>query len=396
MRSGLGADVATTRMSPIPGETAAPEGPFGDLLLLRTGGPQLTLGGGASGMARVGTPEGWRGKAGALRDLFRLTLGEQPDLACPLDLRIEAERDGGEFVERTVSYATEPDERVTSLVLVPRRLSGAAPGVLCVHSTSASARIVCRGRDETAAGQEWGYARHLVRRGYVAFAPDLLGAGERVYPGKRAFDNTPLYVKHPKWSGTGKDVWDMRRALDVLTGLPEVDPARVGSIGHSQGGSVTVYTAVLDERVKAAVTNCGVWPWRLSKNPFHLARTDWWIGRPRLRPFAWTGKDIPGDVHELFACIAPRPLLNIAALNDFQYTADEGPQVQAAWEDLAQNVEQVYALLGAGGRFRQVLHAGGHRFEEPERTLAYAFLDECLSPSRAPGPERRPSSASSA
>ncbi|MBI3973356.1 MAG: alpha/beta fold hydrolase [Chloroflexi bacterium] len=355
-------------------------GLFGDLLLLRKGGPQLTMGQGASAVARVETAEEWAQKAAALRDLFRQTLGVQPDVACPLEVRVESEVDRGDFMERRVSYAVEPDERVASLVLIPRYRAGPLPGVLCVHSTSSNARIMCSGKDDTPGGQEWAQALHIVRRGYVAFAPDLLGAGERVYAGRRAFDNTPFYEKHPLWSGTGKDVWDMRRALDVLTGLTEVDPARIGCIGHSQGGSVTPYTAAVDERVTVAVANCGVWPWRINKNPFHIARTGWWIGRPLLRPYAWAGKDIPCDVHELFACIAPRSLLNIAALNDFQYTLEEESFTRAVWEDLARNVEQVYTMLGAAGRFRQALHTKGHSFQEPERDLAYGYLDTYLSP----------------
>jgi pimeloyl-ACP methyl ester carboxylesterase len=337
------------------------------------------MGQGASAAVPVRAAQEWALKASALRDLFVQTLGVQPGVTCPLDVRIDSEVDRKEFLERRVSYAVEPDERVASIALVPKRREGPLPGVLAVHSTSSSARIMCSGKDETPEGQEWAHALHLVRRGYVAFAPDLLGAGERVYPGRRAFDNTPFYEKHPRWSGTGKDVWDMRRALDVLAALPEVDPARLGCMGHSQGGSVTVYTAALDERVRVAVGNCGVWPWRMSKNPFHLARTGWWIGRPLLRPYAWAGKPIPCDVHELFACIAPRALLVIAALNDFQYALDEESFTRPAWQDLAHNVEQVYALLGAAGRFRQVLHTKGHSFLESERALAYSYLDTYLS-----------------
>jgi dienelactone hydrolase len=352
--------------------------PFDDLLAVRRGGADLTLGRGRSEVARAATADEWTPKRDALLALFRMTLGEQPALDCPLALSEDGTRDRGDHLERRVSYAVEPDERVTSVVLVPKGPARARPGVLCVHPTCSGAKETCVGLGP-AGEADWAYGLELVRRGFVVLAPDLLGAGDRTYPGRAPFDNAPLYAKHPRWSGTGKDVWDMRRALDVLCATPEVDARRVAAVGHSQGGSVSVYTAVLDERVRAVATNCGLWPWRLSRNPFNLARTSWWIGMPRLRPFAWSGKDAPVDVHELFALLAPRPLLAITALNDCQYTAADAPAIRLAWLDLGRQVARAYALRGGAGAFRQRLHVGGHAFRARERNATYAFLRRALA-----------------
>lgn len=48
-----------------------------------------------------------------------------------------------------------------------------------------------------------------------------------------------------------------RRALTFLEQRPEVDPQRLGVHGHSMGGKLTVMTAAVDPRVKAAVPSCG-------------------------------------------------------------------------------------------------------------------------------------------
>lgn len=45
---------------------------------------------------------------------------------------------------------------------------------------------------------------------------------------------------------------DAVRALDVLLSRPEVDPERVGVMGSSQGGGLTIMTAALHPRVRAA------------------------------------------------------------------------------------------------------------------------------------------------
>ena len=358
-----------------------PEDLFNDLMLIRKGGPELTMGYGPTSVERLSTKEEWRSKADALRTIFRQTLGEHPAVDCPLDVRLEEETDRGDCVERRISYNVEPEERVASLALVPKDVATPAPAVLCIHQTQRIGKEEAVGRDPELDEPEEGhcaYALQLARRGYVTFAPDLLASGERIFPGRRPFDNGPLYEKHPRWSGTGKDLWDMGRALDVLTGLNEVDAERVGSIGHSQGGGITVYLMAVDDRVKVGVCNCGLWPMRIIRNPFNVARTGWWIGRPFLRPYCLTGKRFPVDLHELFALAAPRPLMNITALDDYQYTADDESFTRAGWEDLTRNVKEVYELLGNTGGFQCELHLRGHHFHADMRETAYGFVDRAL------------------
>jgi len=48
-----------------------------------------------------------------------------------------------------------------------------------------------------------------------------------------------------------------RRALTFLEQQPEVDADRLGIYGHSMGGKITVLTAGIDRRVKAAAPSCG-------------------------------------------------------------------------------------------------------------------------------------------
>jgi len=212
--------------------------------------------------------------------------------------------------------------------------------------------------------------------------PDLLGSGERIYPGRVAFDNVPFYSKYPRWSGTGKDLWDMQRALDVMQGMPEIAAGCIGSIGHSQGGGITCYLMAVDARVKAGVNNCGLWPLRISKNPFGLCRTKWWIGRPALRPFAQCGKPAPIDYHELLTLSAPRPFLTIASLAEYQYGVEDESFTRPAWEQMAEQINRVYGLLGAPGGFRLIAHLGPHDFPLPMRQAAYDFLDETLRSKR--------------
>ena len=214
--------------------------------------------------------------------------------------------------------------------------------------------------------------------GYVTLSYDLLSAGERCYEGHGHYDTAPFYQQHPDWSVRGKDLWDVSRAIDLLETLDEVDVSRIGSIGHSQGGGITIHAMALDTRIKAGVSSCGDWPERLSRNPFNHARTSWWVGRPLLRPYCHAGKPFPIDLHEYLALAAPRAMLQIVALDDWMFGLEDEGITRPAFENLAENVADVYRLLNADDCFRSVLHTRGHGFEREQREEAYAFLDAHL------------------
>jgi len=54
-----------------------------------------------------------------------------------------------------------------------------------------------------------------------------------------------------------EQVEDTRNALTFLAGHPAVDAARIGLIGSSFGGAVSVYTGGIEERVAAVISNGG-------------------------------------------------------------------------------------------------------------------------------------------
>lgn len=352
---------------------------FDDLLEIRRGGDGLTMGGGASHIGRIDTVEEWETKAEALRAIFRQTLGRGPTEVPPLDAEIVSETDHGDHVKRSIAYNVAPDERIVADALIPAGLRGTAPAVLCIHPTTPYGREQVIGNDPSEKGRDRAYALHLVRRGFVTLAYDLLSANERKYEGLRDFDTAPFYGKFPEWSIRGKDLWDLSRAVDLLETIPEADDGRIGSIGHSQGGGITVHAMALEPRISAGVASCGDWPARFSKNPFNNARTGWWVGRPFLRPYCQTGKPFPIELHEYLALAAPRAIMHITALNDFQYSLEETRLTRPVLERMGESVTRVFSLYGARENFRQVLHEEGHGFADAHREIGYAFLENKLS-----------------
>jgi uncharacterized protein len=86
-------------------------------------------------------------------------------------------------------------------------------------------------------------ARMLEDMGYAALRFDFRCCGES--EGERAqvrcFDQ----------------VADAKNALTVLAEREEIDPQRIGLIGHSFGAAVAVYTAGVDSRVACVISSCG-------------------------------------------------------------------------------------------------------------------------------------------
>ena len=351
---------------------------FDDLLEIRRGGDGLTMGGGPSHIATIETVEEWETKADALRAIFRQTLGRGPSEVCPLEAEVVSETEQGDHVKRSIAYNVGPDERIVADVLIPEGLNGRVPAVLCIHPTTPFGRQQVIGNDPSEKGKDRAYALHLVRRGFITLAYDLLSANERKYEGLRDFDTAPFYEEFPEWSVRGKDLWDLSRAVDLLETIAEVDAERIGSIGHSQGGGITIHAMALEPRISVGVASCGDWPARFSKNPFNHARTGWWVGRPLLRPYCQTGKPFPIELHETLALAAPRAIMHITALNDFQYRLEETRRTRPVLERMGDAVSSVFSLYGAAANYRQVLHEEGHGFAGPQRKLAYGFLENRL------------------
>ena len=102
------------------------------------------------------------------------------------------------------------------------------------------------------------YGLQLVRRGYVVLAPDLRCFGERLDWNPEdhyACDTNLVHAAMAGWNPLTQNVWDLRRSLDVLEQHPLVDPARLGMVGISYGGTVTLFTAAVDTRVAASVVS---------------------------------------------------------------------------------------------------------------------------------------------
>lgn len=303
----------------------------------------------------------WGIRRGHILAGFEKAAGPFPgkDRRVPLDVRFEREEDLGDVVRRKLTYASEPGDRVPAYLLMPKKLHGRAPAVLCPHQTNP------RGKEEPA-GVEGGnpdmaIALELARRGYVALAPDYPGFGEY-----RINAYAMGYA-----SATMKGIWNHLRAVDLLCSLPEVDPERLCVAGHSLGGHNAIFAALYDPRLKAVVTSCGF----TAFPKYYGGDLGGWSHKGYMPRIASVyGKDparLPFDFTELLAALAPRPVFINAPLGDDNFEV-------SGVDECVRAARPVYALLGAPEGLTVRHPSGGHAFPRAERDRAWGFFDRVL------------------
>lgn len=314
---------------------------------------------------------GWdRAARGRLREL----LGPMPAAPVPLRPRY------GETVRRPghtrtpVVFATRDDLDACGFLLIPDALKPGAAGVLCLPGHGRGAEEIV-GIDDAGQdrdhhdGYQHDFAVQSVERGHVTLALEMLGFGRRRDPaardrGKGTSSCQPAAGAALLLGETmaGWRTWDALRALDLLAGRPEVDPARLALIGISGGGTVGLYTAALDDRVKVAVLSGSFCTFRDSI--FSVAHC---IDNYVPGVLSWF------EMADIAGLIAPRALFVESGDDDPIFPK---PGVETALEAAA----RIYSARGAGDRLAHAFFPAAHRFDG---AAAFPKLEEWLGSGRA-------------
>jgi pimeloyl-ACP methyl ester carboxylesterase len=214
----------------------------------------------------------------------------------------------------------------------------------------------------------------LVRAGYAVLAFDQSGFGSRLG------ETGPFYDRYPHWSHMGRMVEDTRAAIDALEKDNLVDSQRIYLFGYSMGGTVGLYTAALDSRVKGVVSISGFTPMRsdtADRGTGGVARYSHERGLiPRLGFFVGHEGQIPYDYQEVVAAIAPRPVLVMQPQLDRDATpADVKSAVEQA--------RKAYSLYGAADRLALYEPWDYNRLPQMSQDWIIQWMSRNLQPSAA-------------
>ena len=299
--------------------------------------------------------------AAARRLVLYSLLGDLPDRERPIQARVRSQEERDGFVLETLELDLNGIEAVPAFLARPRQSKGRLPAVVYNHSHGGGYAI---GKRELLDGRSYlqapPYAKPLVEAGYVVLCIDHWVFGERSHTTEADTFKAMLWQGRVLW---GMMVYDSLRALDYLVSRPDVDAARVATLGMSMGSTMAFWLAALDERVKVTVDIC-------CQTDFHTLVAKKGLSGHGIYYY------VPGllkhfTTSDIDALIAPRPHLALAGLQD-KLTPVEGLDV------IDREMKAVYAEAGHPERWRMLRYDVGHQ-ETPEgRKEVLAFLQAHL------------------
>ncbi len=308
----------------------------------------------------IGTLADWQRVRGRIREEFLVSMGlDSTAPQCDPAPRDYGEFKGEGYRARKLAYQMLPDCWISATVYYPDPLPpGRLPAVLhlCGHAGIGilyyQPRVVM-----------------LARRGYVAMIVDTIeqhdsGGDHHGTYSRRRYDWISM-----GYTAAGGELYNGMRALDVLTALPEVDPARIGATGASGGGAQSFFLTVADERIRALATSCGVTMPRASIEDRHLhGHCDCMYPINRFQRCT----------SEFAALIAPRPALYANASEDSLFSASE-------YHALVEQTRRIYRLYGCEEHCDRFVYPGPHAVTVEAHDTINRWFDRHLAGGERPG-----------
>ncbi|MGA7340333.1 MAG: hypothetical protein WBE72_00915 [Terracidiphilus sp.] len=286
--------------------------------------------------------QAWQARRAFLRNQILVAAGLSPlPEKTSLNAQIFGKIEGQGYTIEKVLIETLPGFYLGGNLYRPRDGRATHPGILNPHGHWPYGRLE---NEPVDSGPAFGIS--LARQGYVVFAYDMVGYTDTIQvPHRFSSAEQRLWSFGP----LGLQLWDSIRALDFLSSLPGVDPARLGAVGASGGATQTFLLAAVDDRIQF-------------DSPVNMISAimqggDLCENAPGLR--------LNTSNVELAAMMAPRPMLVVSDTTDWTRNVpkEEFPAI-----------EKIYALYGKGDRASVVQFEAVHNFNQQSREAVYQFL----------------------
>jgi len=265
------------------------------------------------------------------------------------------EEDTGTFIRQRWVLQVEPTVPLPFILLKPKDINDRFPLVLTPHGHMKNTELYAgifasQDEEEYMLEGDRDIAVQAVREGYLVISPTTRGFGETRTEKDKTEDNQNScrdLLVHDLLVGrtpTGDRVWDISRLIDWAFEVLPVDKQRVAITGNSTGGTISLFAAVLDERITLSAPGSYFCTFTGSIGSIHHCECNYIPGLLTLAEMA----DVAG-------LIAPRPFMAINGKEDPVYPIDE---VYKAFEQL----RKIYGVAGVPDNVVLSVGEGGHRY----------------------------------
>jgi dienelactone hydrolase len=255
----------------------------------------------------------------------------------------------GDVELEDVRFRAERDIWVPAIVAKPRNATKPLPAIICLPGTNGTRQHLTDAQLKLSPFPRTGWARALAQEGFLTISLDYRGSDAR---------QQNIYTEAVREQLAGRAymgllVYEVMRAVDYLQTRSDVDRTRIGVTGFSLGGAMSWYAAAADPRLRVVVPVCsgaGTYDALLNYQRKTSYHSQYFYPAGFLQAF-------PGDQPELFAALAPRPVLIVGR------DQDQGMPVEGL-RTLEKEVRSVYAQRGAADRFAVHITPGDHNYSE--------------------------------
>jgi dienelactone hydrolase len=291
-----------------------------------------------------------------LRERLIDLLGGFPAQRAPLrPVTLETRKFPG-YTREKVVFDSRTGVSVLAYVLVPAGARQPAPAMICIPGHGRGVDDIVgiddRGRDRTdKAGYQHDFALQVVEAGLAAVAIEPLGFGCRRDP-RNARQGLSRSACQPSAGGAlllgqtmvGWRVWDVMRTLDYIATRQDLDAARVGCMGISGGGTITVFATALEPRLKTALVSGYLNTFRDSVGSLSHCIDNYVPGI-----LNWA------EMYDIAGLIAPRPLFVESGEKDNIFPI-------AASLESVRHVREIYRVFGAEALVEHEVFPDEHAF----------------------------------
>ncbi|MCC7409264.1 MAG: GNAT family N-acetyltransferase, partial [Phycisphaeraceae bacterium] len=328
-----------------------------------------------------GSVKAWQNR---LRPVVRQKLGldVMPTLKSPPKVQSIWKRQHPLGAIEKLLITTEPGAEMPAYLCLPRGvvapytpwicLQGHAPGFFFSLSVDPHREVLGMPYEAIDAGDR-DFALDVMKNGHAALCLEQRCFGQRqekLLPGAENRSWCGQGTMHALMLGRtmiGERVFDVDRAIDYLAARKDMDLAKLGVMGNSGGGTVSLFSAALLPRIRFTIPSCYFCTFADSIMSIEHC-VDNYV--PGLLPQA--------EMADVMGLFAPRPVVIVAGKDDDIFPL---PGVLRAYAQL----KKIYKAAGAADQCQLVVGDGGHRFYSEQ---AWAAMLPMIAAAPAPGSKK--------